>query len=130
MMRTYKYGLFFFLLLLTAIAGFAQKPGKVTPAGDHLILLLDLHQNNDALKLVFKNAGLDQVDPNDIKNKNYSALQKAGWNAQLLPDGMLHLEKSISTDATGLNVTVLPQKLGDGGYPGEVAFGVNNFSRV
>src|ERR1700761_4778566 len=117
MKRTFKYGLLLFSLLLVAIAGFAQKTGNVTATNDHLILLLDLRESNDALQTVLKNAGIIQVDPSTIKNKDYSSLQKLGWDAQLLPSGILHLEKAISNTATGLNVTVLPQKLGDGGYP-------------
>jgi hypothetical protein len=130
MMRTFKYGLVLLALLFAVAFGFAQKPGDLTTANDHLILLLDLHDNNATLQTVLKNAGINNVDPADLKNKDYSGLQKLGWSAQLSPDGMLHLQRAISNNATGLNVTVLPQNPAGGGYPGEVAFGVNNFSRV
>lgn len=130
MIRTYKYGLLFFLLLLIAVGGLAQKTGNITTANDHLILLLDLRENNNALQAVLKNAGIANIDPNNLRNKDYSGLQKLGWYAQLQPDGILHLEKAISSTATGLNITVLPQKISGDGYPGEVAYGINKFARV
>jgi len=128
MIRMLKYGWLCLLPFFMAMNGFAQKPGNLITT-DHLIILLDLHESNPMLQTVLKNAGLEHIDINAVKDKDYSALQKLGWSAQLLPDGILHLEKSIGV-AVNLNVTVWPQKPAKGGYPGEVVAGINNFARI
>jgi len=79
MIRAYKYGFLFLLLLLMAAGGFAQKTGSITTANDHLILLLDLRENNTSLQGVLKNAGMANIDINSVRNKDYSGLCYEHW---------------------------------------------------
>ena len=123
------------LLLLLSIRGlvYGQKPNNIITANDHVILLLDLNSPETTLDSLLKTAGIDNPDLKTIKKRNYTALQKTGWNVVLLAGNRLHMDRSLSGLKAGkvFMATSQPfQNEGRPGYPAEVLYGVNNFARI
>jgi len=113
------------------VDGYAQRVPNPVKSYDHIILLLDLNRPDDSLDSLLTNAGVAKPEIKNIKNGNYRALQKAGWNTVLMPGNKLRIDRPLTSVPPGKAFAVIQQNQIPfrPGYPVEL-YGVNNFARV
>jgi len=136
-MRGIKQHIVLFLLLMCIFKNaVSQSKNNMMLANDRLILLIDLRPTRAQVDSILKKAGITNVKAEVILSGDYTALKKDGWNITKLPDSMMQLDMSLRSLKN--NPQPAPffifndQKLKENrpGYPVDVAFGYNNFSRV
>ena len=132
MIRFKHISMLLLLLLSIGVDVYAQKPNNIITANDHLILLIDLRSSDATIDSLLKTAGVEKVEPKELKAGDLSSLQKQGWNVLPMPGNMLRIDRSLS-DITGkpFKLTAISGRVaGAPGYPAEVLYGVNNFARI
>jgi hypothetical protein len=127
----------FFLLIASLSDMFAQSKNNLVLDKDHLVLLIDLRSSKAQLDSMLKVAGITGAKADMVLKGDYSAIKKDGWNVVKLQDNLLQFDLSLKNLKT--NPQVAPFQITTKinissdvrpGYPAEVAWGINNFSRV
>ncbi|GAB3906279.1 hypothetical protein [Mucilaginibacter boryungensis] len=136
-MRALKQHIILFLLMLCTVSNaMAQSKNNLLLDRDHLVLLIDLKSTRAQIDSILKTAGITGVKADMVLKGDYDALRKDGWNIVKLHDGLLQFDRSLKTLNSSLITspfqitTKLSKTQGRPGYPDEVMFGVNSFTRV
>ncbi|RCH55093.1 hypothetical protein DJ568_07835 [Mucilaginibacter hurinus] len=123
------------LLLLCGIVAYAQQSNLIA-AKDELVLLIDLRSSKPNLFNVLTRAGVQGSNNTQVLKGNFSSLYNAGWKLKAKQKYVLQFTKpiTVNTDrvpAKPYLITMsVKQTEGRPGYPANVAYGVNKFSRV
>ncbi len=137
MKRRCGYIMIITVLLLSSIkTAMAQNRNTLTINSDRLTLQLDLQSSQKELDSILSIAGLNAPNAKRILKGDYSALDKDGWTKVSSENNIVSFDRLLS----GLNVNPqsspyaislqIPQLDGKPGYPAEVKYGVNDFSKT
>lgn len=135
-MRPYKLYISVILLLLTGIlTAFAQKRNDLIIAKDHLILLVDTRSSRSQIDSMLKLAGISGATADMIIKNDFSVAKKEGWNIKKIDENFIQFDRALSslTNTAAFNPFQITSGLlksdARPGYPAEVSYGVNSFSR-
>ncbi|MES2275813.1 MAG: hypothetical protein V4592_07315 [Bacteroidota bacterium] len=136
-MRRFKQHIILFLLMVCTVSNvLSQRKNNMVLANDHLILLIDMRSSRAQMDSILKAAGITGTKADMVLKGDYTALRKDGWNIVKLKDNLLQFDlslKNLSTDPqkSPFQITTKLNKTeGRPGYPDEVLFGINVFSKV
>ncbi|RVU02947.1 hypothetical protein EOD41_03145 [Mucilaginibacter limnophilus] len=134
-MRLIRYYILTLLLLACGMPSFAQKASNnLVLTDDKLILLLDLRSSQNSIDSILKRAGIPPGKGDDVLNNDFKALLKDGWQLRERHGNVVQFNKSIESDVAPSKPYLLTVNLiktsGRPGYPAEVVFGRNKFSRL
>jgi len=136
--RAYILCLFMmFLNTMTPVIGQARKSAFVIE-DDQMVLYINLKLSKAAIDSLLRVADIQGIKADRLVNGDYNELQKNGWTIKNLQSGQLVISKSL--EDLGQNPQIKPvlitRNMAGGdvdekrpGYPGKVAYGINNFSR-
>jgi hypothetical protein len=135
MSKLKRHIILFLLMVCTVSNVLSQRKNNMVLANDHLILLIDLRSSKAQVDSILKAAGITGAKADMVFKGDYSALRKDGWNIVKLQDNLLQFDlslKNLSSDMVNpfQITTKLNKTEGRPGYPDEVLFGINNFSKV
>jgi hypothetical protein len=134
-MKALKH-LFTMLLMLCCLnAAMAQKRNRILMSRNHLVLILDLSSSKTEIDSVLKLGGVTGQTADMLIHGNYAPAIKNGWQVKA-KNNIIKLDRTLSD--VNKNAQLTPYLLSSNvykstskpGYPGEVAFGVNSFSKV
>ncbi len=131
-----SYTILFWLMTCMLNAVMSQQKSNMVLSHDHLILLIDLRSTKAQLDSILKAAGITGVKEELVLKGDYTALQKDGWKVAKLQENLLQLDLSLKDLGTNPQsspfqiTSKLNKSEGRPGYPDEVVFGINNFSRI
>jgi 1,4-alpha-glucan branching enzyme len=124
------------LLLSSVKTAMGQNRNTLTINSDRLTLQLDLQSSQKELDSILSIAGLNAPNARQILKGDYSALDKDGWTRVSSENNIVRFDRPLS----GLNDNPqsspyaislqIPQLDGKPGYPAEVKYGVNSFSKT
>ena len=137
MRRRCGYIMIITVLLLGSIkTAMAQNRNTLTINSDRLTLQIDLQSSQKELDSILTIAGLITPNVRQILKGDYSALDKDGWTKISNENNIVRFDRPLS----GLNDNPqnspyaislqIPQLDGKPGYPAEVKYGVNSFSKT
>ncbi len=135
-MRRYKIYLILFLLLFGSnVSTFSQTRNNLVMAKDHLILLIDVRSSRAQIDSMLRMAGINGASAELILKNDFNAPKKDGWNITRIDQNTIQFDRSLN------ELTLNPQKTPfqitskliktetRPGYPSEVMYGVNSFSK-
>jgi 1,4-alpha-glucan branching enzyme len=123
------------LMLCCLTAATAQKRNRMQMSRNHLVLTLDLHSPKTEIDSVLKAAGVTGQTADMLIRGNYAPAIKNGWQVKV-KSNIVKLDRTLKD--INKNAQLTPYLLSSNvykntskpGYPGEVAFSVNSFSKV
>jgi len=130
------YFILFVLLACIVTNGVSQQKNDMVLSRDHLILVIDLRSPRAKIDSILKAAGITAGKADMVLKGDYTALRNDGWNIVRLNDNQLQFDLSLKD--IGVNpqnapfqiTTKLNKTQGRPGYPDEVLYGINSFSKV
>ena len=114
----------------------AQNHNTLSIYNDRLTLQIDLQSSQKALDSILSIAGLNTFNARQILKGDYSALEKDGWTKVSSEDNIVRFDRPLSElndnpQSSPYAISLqIPQLDGKPGYPAEVKYGVNNFSKT
>lgn len=132
-MRALKYILVGFVLMCSAATGLAQQHSKLTMANGNLVLTIDLHNDRWLIDSLLHSAGITNTTAEMLVQGDYSALEKSAWKVERKNNvirifmNMSKISKTVFTPyllSSNMKLSSRP------GYPSEVLYGINHFSRI
>jgi 1,4-alpha-glucan branching enzyme len=134
-MATLKHLFTMLLMLCCLTAAMAQKRNRMVMSRNHLVLILDLHSPKTEIDSILKLAGVTGQTADMLLSGNYAPAVKNGWQIKA-KNNILKLDRTLTE--VNKNTQLTPYLLSSNvykttskpGYPGEVPFGVNSFSKV
>ncbi|OKS86762.1 hypothetical protein RG47T_2219 [Mucilaginibacter polytrichastri] len=123
------------LMLCSLTAAIAQKRNRIMMLRGHIMLIVDINTSKTEIDSLLKVGGVTGQTADMLLHGNYKPAIKDGWNVKAKKN-IIKLDRSLSD--TGQNTQITPYLLSSNvyknnsraGYPADVAYGVNNFSRV
>ncbi|WP_198170275.1 glycogen-binding domain-containing protein [Mucilaginibacter arboris] len=123
------------LMLCSLMEARAQKRNRIVMSRDHLILIVDVHTSKTEIDSLLRVGGIVGQTAEMLLQGNYLPAIKNGWDVKAKKN-IIELNRSLSDGKENIQIT--PYFLSSNvyksssrpGYPSEVAYGVNNFSRV
>ncbi|GAA4313866.1 hypothetical protein GCM10023149_09790 [Mucilaginibacter gynuensis] len=135
-MRVWRLILLVFALLLSDVIAYAQNRNNLIAAKDEFILLIDLRSSKAEMDTILKRAGMPGLSASKIQKGDFYHIYKEGWKMIQNNGKVVQFKKPITINHDNapskpfLITTDLIKTEGIPGYPGEVSYGVNKFSRV
>src|ERR1700744_2778977 len=137
MRRCCRYIMVITVLFLSSIStAMAQNHNTLSIYNDRLTLQIDLQSSQKALDSILSIAGLNTFNARQILKGDYSALEKDGWTKVSSEDNIVRFDRPLSElndnpQSSPYAISLqIPQLDGKPGYPAEVKYGVNNFSKT
>ncbi|MES2111199.1 MAG: hypothetical protein V4577_20765 [Bacteroidota bacterium] len=135
-MRRSGYILWFFVLLLSSIkTAVAQNRNSLFIQNDVLVLEIDVTSPAPVLDSLLKVAGVSTDNTAKIKAGDFKLMADDGWgmvmrNGDIVTFNRPLAELSDNPQDMPLRITInLPQFRGEAGYPKDVQYGINRFSK-
>jgi len=137
MKRCYGYMVFIAVLLFSNIqTAMAQNRNSLRITEDnHLVLQIDIQSPKKTLDSILTIAGVNAT-PDQIQKANFTALDKDGWTMVDHDGNLYHFDRSLEKlndnppkDPYTISLQI-PQINGKPGYPAQVKYGINRFSKV
>lgn len=138
MKRRYGYMVFIAVLLLLSNiqTAMAQSRNWLRITDDnHLVLQVDIQSSKKTLDSIFTIAGVNAI-ADQVQKADFSALDKDGWSMVDHDGGLYHFDRSLEKlndnppkDPYTISLQI-PQIDGKPGYPANVKYGINRFSKV
>lgn len=135
-MKQYRYILTVFLLLFGGTFAYAQKNNNLLVTPNNLVLILDMRSPKPALDSILKRAGIPGANSAQLLKRDYSQILKDGWKIAEENKHIVQFNKPLNTGTKNvpakpfLLTTTIIKMEGSPGYPGEVVYGINKFSKV
>lgn len=137
MKRCYGYMVIIAALLLSNVqTAMAQSRNSLRITDDsHLVLQIDVQSSRKTLDSILNIAGVN-ASAEQIQKGNFTALDKDGWVMAAHQGSLYHFDRSLEKlnenppkDPYTISLQI-PQIDGKPGYPAEVEYGVNHFSKI
>jgi hypothetical protein len=124
------------MLLCSVQIAVAQKRNSLAIAVDHLVLKLDLKSPKSEIDSALKMAGIAGANAAAVVSGNFGAITNDGWTLVLQQGNLIEFDRSLvdlnanPQSRPYMITSFLPDSSGRPGYPGEVKYGVNAYSKV
>ena len=124
------------LLLCSMQIAIAQKRNALSIAVDHLVLKLDLKSSKNEIDSALKIAGISGTDAGKVLSGDFGAIINDGWTMASRQDNLIEFDRSLvdlnanPQSRPYMITSFLPDSSGKPGYPGEVKYGVNSYSKA
>src|SRR3569833_638728 len=135
-MRRSGYIVLFFVLLLSSIkTAFALNRYNLFIQNDVLVLEIDINSPAPVLDSILKVAGVSTSNAPGIKAGDFKPMADDGWGMIMRNGDIVTFNRPLSElndnpQDMPLRITInLPQFDGEPGYPKDVKYGINRFSK-
>jgi 1,4-alpha-glucan branching enzyme len=124
------------LLITSGLVSYAQKQNNLIVANDELVLLIDLRSKKADVDSILKRAGIPGNNSLKVLKRDYNAITKEGWKITEQQKHVVQFNKPLNINSEKapskpfLLTTTIIKTEGSPGYPAEVLFGINKFTRV